>query len=152
MLTITVDLESLDILDDKIDNFVTAFTGNLAVKWITNMPVITGTLRGSTFASLDQLKKREGAPDPTGLNAIARIWLELAGVKPGRRMFLYNSAAYAAFVEYGPHSKPSIGFTRRTVRDAPRIAEQTAALIKAGGDGVMHRGGGGIVPGQGVVE
>lgn len=128
---------------------------------VARTPVLTGFLRGSWYAGLNGIPTGTGNLDPSGGGVIARVNLITANLKLGDVYFMVNNAVYAKRMENGfvgqdslgrTYNQPGRAFVRATLNEAPRIAQAAAQRVAAGDLGSAHPGGGGAIPGKGIVE
>ena len=130
-----IDFEALALnARVKIETFMHEFGQSLAEQAVTNTPVDTGFLRGSWYARLNDPVGGTSAAqnDKSGAMTIAEINLVVGAMSAGDTVYLVNGAKYARFVEYGTSRMAPRGFVRKTVAQAPRIAEETMMRIKRG--------------------
>jgi hypothetical protein len=118
----------------ELRTFMQEFGQDLAERLIVNTPVDTGFLRGSWTAALNRppalgVSTRE---DKGGMHTVATMNLVLSTMSPGDTVYMVNGARYARHVEYGTSKMAARGFVRKTVAQAPSIAQQTKARIKRG--------------------
>lgn len=108
----------------KTDLFVREFNQDLADKVQENTPYKTGTLRAGWTLGIN-------APDaaPSSPANAARIALTLQGVKAGATVFHSNNVKYGPFVEFGTRFMEARAFVRKTVAQAPQIAESVLRRI-----------------------
>lgn len=136
---------------------------DVAEQIITTSPVLTGTLRGSWHMTIGGAggEAPVGSPDPSGASAVAEVALVVAGMNLGDTLYLRNGTAYAMRLEYGFVGQDSLGRTynqqgkgwvRAAVSEAPAIFAAAAARVAAGQLGGAHPGGGGALPGKGIVR
>lgn len=112
------------------DAFLRAFLSELAKEVIIRTPVDTGFLRGSWFLSNQPSGANNGGLDTAGTFVAAKIGVQAAQQRVGGKVYLLNSASYAATVEYGTATRPPRNFVRGTVAVAPSIAKRVLADIR----------------------
>lgn len=100
----------VDKVGANADQLVKQVPQELAKEMIIATPVKTGFLRGSWYPSINNPEaKNDGAKDPSGGIAIAKIAVEANNAKVGDTFYLMNSAKYAMRVEFGFVGEDALG-------------------------------------------
>ncbi len=127
--TFTVDLtRALDQVGARTDQFVRAFTLELAQRISRRTPVDTGFLRGSWFATVNGAGAPAGGPRTPG-GASQQLEATLSATKLGDVISLDNDAHYAPYVEFGTSRMAPRAMVRTTLAEVPTIARQVAAAL-----------------------
>lgn len=127
---------------DREALFARELAQDLARKVIERTPVETGFLRGSWYASINNIAKtNNGRKDSSGAAALSTITLTFQNAKAGDTLYILNNANYARRIEFGfVGMTDSLGrfytgpapraMVRRTIAEADEIAKQV--LVRLG--------------------
>lgn len=124
---------------------------------VTRWPVLTGFSRGSWFA---QIGERPGGQGGVGQDSLARCNFVAATMQMGQVYYMGNTAEYALRLELGFVGQDSLGreYNQRgryivttVVGQASAYTKAAIARLKAGNARGPNPGGGGAVPGRGIV-
>src|SRR5215472_13922037 len=122
MLTVNIKQADFDRLIKKAKTspkaFAMEFVQDLVSEVIKATPVRTGFLRASWFAEINDEPSGAGGAGGEGAMMAAAV-----NMKPGDRFIAVNTAAYAAFVEFGTRKMSPRAFVHGTVARAAAIAE-----------------------------
>lgn len=115
----------------KSDAFCRIFCSEMAERVVMRTPVDTGMARAGWSAAIDGTGGSSGSLDPSGGETVARVTLVAAQVRAGDRFTMQNNVSYIRMLEYGWSQQSPNGMVGITVTEAPQIAQQVLAYVKA---------------------
>lgn len=100
-------------------------------------PVDTGWLRANWVDRLNE--SGESQPRPEGAERGAyesyqppELYAAIASASLGDTIYIVNDVPYAGYVEYGTSRMEAVGMLRRTIQDAPQIADEVVRKVQRG--------------------
>jgi len=117
---------------DKSDAFCRIFCAELAERVVMRTPIDTGFARAGWQAAINGQGDGGGSLDPSGGETVARVTLVAAQMRAGDTFAMQNNVSYIRRLEHGwSQNQAPNGMVGITVTEAPQIAQQVLAYVKA---------------------